>query len=179
MSGRRRRIVNNDDSEEDSDEEDIEDRDDDDSESESTDSGEQGEPECETEIITLPEVDVNATKTGVSEDVKLEPTAILKRLNTNQQDQDRIQREENSRRREQKREADTSGQFQKKNSFHPGGNFFSHDDRDVGRLVGDDRGESQLTAANLNNRAHEDQYQRTRFAINKISLMHKKSIQRT
>ena len=172
MSGRRRRIVNNDDSEEDSDEEDIEDRDDDDSEAESADCAEEDEPECETEAVTLPEVDVNAIKTGVSEDVKVEPTAILKRLNSNQQDLDRIQREENSRRREQKREADTSGPFQKKNSFYAGGNFFSHDDRDVSRLVGDDRGEPQLTAANLNNRAQEDQYQRTRFAINKTSVMH-------
>lgn len=176
MSGRRRRLVNNDDSEEDSDEEEVEDEDDDDSEDNSEDSGEENEAECEAEITTILEVDVDAMKISVSEDIKLEPTTILKRLNSNQQELDRIQREENSRRREQKREADIASQFQKKNSSYAGGNFFSHDDRDVSRLVGDDRSEPKLTAANLSNRALEEQLQRTRCTINNVSFMHMKLV---
>jgi CASC3/Barentsz eIF4AIII binding len=159
MSGRRRR--NNEDSEEeDSDEEGTEDSGDNESEDEDEEATvgieENVSIQKAVEYPTAIKVaDPVASDVYHSDNSKFEPKDILKRNSIDEQQQDRDRREKNNKRREVKREADFFSNSQRKNpSFVPfSGNFFLHDDRDSTRLIGDGGEQSQLTEANLNKQA--------------------------
>lgn len=171
MSGRRRRVVNNEDSEEDF-SEDTEGDDDDESEDEDN-GGDEVEQEV-PEIVEAAEVEV-ISPVVVASVVKTQPLEILKRSNSKEQAADILKREKNARRKEMKRESDSFTQAQKKNpSFVPlVGNFFLHDDRQSNKLFGEDNGhgELQLTEANLNNRNDLDLQNRTRYALQSELLL--------
>lgn len=170
MSGRRRR------SQEDSDAEDSDDdtEDDGDDESEDEEAGDDIEEhvgatsDAIEESPAIQSVEEAAiVNIGVTHESKFEPKDILRRINSDEQQQDRDRREKNNKKREVRREADFSSQSYRKNpSFVPfSGNFFLHDDRESGRLVGEEgeQGLSQLTEANLNKQATEQNLTRTRL----------------
>lgn len=168
MSGRRRRVVNNEDSES----EDVSDEDTEGDNDSDDDEEEDGielaiESEIIAEVVTdvAAEIDISSLKikdTTINEEkeeeVKVTPTEILKRSNSQEQQADKLKREKNNRRRELRRDADSFSQAQKKNpSFVPlAGNFFLHDDRDTNILVEDTVAESQVAAANAKNQAQEE-----------------------
>lgn len=169
MSGRRRRSQKDSDAEDSDD--DTEDDGDDESEDEEADDDKEEHvgatsdavEEClPIEVVVEPAI----VNTGISSTTKFEPKDILRRINSDDQQQDRDRREKNNKKREVRREADFSSQSYRKNpSFVPlSGNFFLHDDRESSRLVGDEGGQepSQLTEANLNRQAAEQSQIRTR-----------------
>lgn len=169
MSGRRRR--NNEDSEEeDSDEEGTEDSGDNESEDEDEEANvgveENVSIQKAVEYPTAEKVaDPVATDVDRPDRSKFAPKDILKRNSNDEQQQDRDRREKNNKRREVKREADFFSHSQRKNpSFVPfSGNFFLHDDRDSTKLIGDEGEQPQLTEANLNKQAMDQNQQRTRY----------------
>lgn len=171
MSGRRRR--NNEDSEEDD-----SDGTEDSGENESEDEDEEANVGVEENVsnsiqkaVEYPTAETVAVPVTVdvdrSDTSKFAPKDILKRNSNDEQQQDRDRRDKNNRRREVKREADFFSHSQRKNpSFVPfAGNFFLHDDRETTRLVGDEGEQSQLTEANLNKQAMDQNLQRTRSDI--------------
>jgi hypothetical protein len=186
MSGRRRRNNEDSEEEEESDEEGTEDSGDNESEDEDEEANvgveENVSIQKAVEYPTAEKVaDPVARDVDHSDNAKFAPKDILKRNSNDEQQQDRDRREKNNKRREVKREADFFSHSQRKNpSFVPfSGNFFLHDDRDSNRLIGDGGEQSQLTEANLNKQAMDQNQnqQRTRChpitsrAVNSISQL--------
>jgi hypothetical protein len=184
MSGRRRRQIKNededdddddDDSNEDSDSEYSEIQEDEDEIEEKNDSKSVEKGNIDEEIATISAISINQEKVHAREEfddtkeniveaptaTQNKPKEILKRVNTNeeQQEKDKRDRERNSRRKEMKmgKQVDSFSQAQRKNpAYVPlSGNFFLHDDRDSSQLVDEEEdretgaGLATLTEANL------------------------------